>query len=65
MYYFYKHFGEDLVKEFKHKYFFLYLFKGSKVAILLRFFKMPYRLMQFNKSVFYAKNLLALGKRTS
>jgi len=64
MYYFHKHFGSDLVKEFKHKYFFLYLFKGSKLLLLLRILKMPYRLIQYRKSEFYAKRLLELGKRT-
>lgn len=65
MYYFYKHFGEDLVTEFKHKYFFLYLFKGTKWLLPFRILKMPYRLMQFNKSIYYAKQLMNLGKRTS
>jgi glycosyltransferase involved in cell wall biosynthesis len=64
MYYFYKHFGKDLVNEYRHKYFFLYLFKGSKWSFPLRLLKMPFRQLQFNKSIFYAKNLMALGKRT-
>lgn len=64
MYYFYKHFGERLVNEYRHKYFFLYLFKGSKWTLPFRLLKLPYRQLQFNKSVFYAKNLLKLGKRT-
>lgn len=64
MYYFYKHFGLDLVNEFKHKYFFLFLFKGSKLKLPIRFLQLPYRLMQFEKSLFYAKRLVELGKRT-
>lgn len=64
MYYFYKHFGERLVNEYRHKYFFLYLFKGSKWTLPFRVLKLPYRQLQFNKSVFYAKNLIKLGKRT-
>ena len=64
MYYFYKHFGLDLVNEFKHKYFFLFLFKGSKLKFPIRFLQLPYRLMQFEKSLFYAKRLVELGKRT-
>ena len=65
MYYNYKHFGPELVKEYRHKYFSFYLFKGSKWAIPLRFLKLFYRQLQFNKSVFYAKKLMDLGKRTA
>lgn len=64
MYYFYKHFGPTLVNEYKHKYFFLFLFKGSKWKLPIRFIQLPYRLLQFNKSLFYAKRLFQLGKRT-
>jgi hypothetical protein len=64
MYYNYKHFGPELVNEYRHKYFFLFLFKGSIWSIPLRFIKMFYRQIQFNKSIFYAKKLLSLGKRT-
>lgn len=64
MYYFYKHFGADLVNEYRHKYFFLYLFTGSKWSFFWRLLRMPYRQLQFNKSIFYAKNLMKLGKRT-
>lgn len=63
MYYFHKHFGPELVTEYRHKYFFLYLFKGPKLSLLLRILRMPYRQLQFNKSKFYAKKLMALGKR--
>lgn len=64
MYYFYKHFGNELVNEYRHKYFFLFLFKGSKWQIPMKLLKLPYRQLQFNKSIFYAKNLLKLGKRS-
>lgn len=64
MYYYYKHFGKETVNEYRHKYFFLFLFKGSLLSMPLRFLKMPYRQLQFNKSIFYAKKLLNLGKRT-
>jgi glycosyltransferase involved in cell wall biosynthesis len=63
MYYFQKHFGSDLVTEYRHKYFFLYLFKGPKWSLLFRILRLPYRQLQFNKSKFYAKKLMALGKR--
>ena len=64
MYYYYKQFGKETVNEYRHKYFFLYLFKGPKLSMPLRFLKMPYRQLQFNKSIFYAKKLLKVGKRT-
>lgn len=64
MYYFYKQFGPELVSEYRHKYFFLYLFKGPKSGFFKRLVRLPYRQLQFRKSVFYAKKLLALGKRT-
>jgi glycosyltransferase involved in cell wall biosynthesis len=64
MYLNYKHFGPELVNEYRHKYFFLYLFTGSKWSLPLRLLRLPYRQVQFNKSAFYAKNLMKLGKRT-
>lgn len=64
MYYFHKHYGEKLVNEYRHKYFFLYLLKGPKWRIPFKILNLPYRHLQFNKSVFYAKKLMALGKRT-
>jgi glycosyltransferase involved in cell wall biosynthesis len=64
MYYFYKHFGEKGIIEYRHKYFFVFLFKGSKRTFFLRLLKIPYRQIQFNKSFFYAKGLMNLGKRT-
>lgn len=63
MYYFQKHFGSELVAEYRHKYFFLYLLKGPKWTLLFRILRLPYRQLQFNKSKFYAKKLMALGKR--
>jgi glycosyltransferase involved in cell wall biosynthesis len=63
MYYFHKHFGTDIVSEYRHKYFFLYLFKGPKWSMLFRILRLPYRQLQFNKSKFYAKKLMVLGKR--
>jgi glycosyltransferase involved in cell wall biosynthesis len=58
-----KHFTPQQVIEYKYKYFFLYLFKGSKKGILYRFFKIPYKNMQFKKSLFYARKLNELGIR--
>lgn len=59
-----KHFTPRQLIEYKYKYFFLYLFKKSKWTLIFRLFKLPYRILQFNKSVFYAQKLRALGKRT-
>jgi glycosyltransferase involved in cell wall biosynthesis len=63
MYLFLKHFGVDLIAEYRHKYFFLFLFKGPKLSFVKRLLQLPYRQLQFNKSLFYAKNLVSLGKR--
>ena len=60
-----KHFTPQQVNEYKHKHFFLYLFKGARISFLYRLIRIPYKNMQFKKSLFYAKKLLALGKRTS
>lgn len=59
-----KHFTPQQLTEYRYKYFFLYLFKGSKISFLFRLIKIPYKLLQFNKSLFYARKLIALGKRT-
>jgi glycosyltransferase involved in cell wall biosynthesis len=64
MYQIHKQFTPQQFIEYKHKYFVMYLFKGSKWSIPLKLIKLPYRMMQFNKSVFYAKKLVQLGKRT-
>ena len=64
MYQFCKQFNENQVNEFKHKYFFLFLVTGSKWFFILRLFKIPYKILQFNRSMFYAKNLMKLGVRT-
>lgn len=61
----YKHFPLHQVMEYKKKYFFLYLFKGSKFGIILRFLKLPYRLLQFEKAQFYAKRLNEIGPKYS
>jgi glycosyltransferase involved in cell wall biosynthesis len=63
MYYYRKHYSSELVREYRHKYFFLILFKGPKWSLLFRIFQLPYKQLQFNKSIFYANKLLALGKR--
>ncbi len=59
-----KHYTPQQVIEYKQKHFFLYLFKGEKGSFLYRLIRIPYKNIQFKKSLFYAKKLLALGKRT-
>lgn len=60
-----KHFTPQQVIEYKKKHFFLYVFKGKKISFLYRLIRIPYKNIQFKKSLFYAQNLLTLGKRTN
>ncbi len=65
MYQFYKQFNKQQRAEYKRKYFIRYLFNGNKLMLPVRLLKLPFRIMQYNKSIFYAKQLLKLGKRTA
>jgi glycosyltransferase involved in cell wall biosynthesis len=58
-----KHYSEEQVKEYKYKHFLFYLLKGSKIGILYRLIRFPYKNLQFKKSVFYAKKLMNIGIR--
>lgn len=58
-----KHFTPKQVIEYKHKHFFLYLFKGSKRGFLYRFLRLPYKNLEFKKSLFYAGKLNELGTK--
>ena len=58
-----KHYSPKQLTEYKHKHFSYYLFAGSKVAFLYRLFRLPYKNIQFKKSVFYAQKLRSLGIR--
>lgn len=58
-----KHFTPQQLIEYKQKYFFLYLFKGAKWSIIYRLLRLPYKNLQFKRSVFYAKKLMELGVR--
>lgn len=58
-----KHFTPSQIKEYKYKHFFLYLFKGPKKLFLYRFFRLPYKNLQYKKSLFYAGRLNKLGIR--
>lgn len=64
MYLILKHYDRFQQKEYKIKYFMNYLSKDSLSRLPMKLVKLPWRILQFNKSVFYAKKLIALGKRT-
>ena len=57
-----KHFKKSQLKEYKYRYLFLYLTKNPKL-FLLKFLKLPFKVYQFEKSMFYAENLKKLGER--
>ncbi|WP_298247527.1 glycosyltransferase [uncultured Christiangramia sp.] len=58
-----KHFNTNQIKEYRSKYFFLYLFKNPKRSFFLRLFKMPYKMLQFKRAMLYARNLNDRGVR--
>lgn len=58
-----KHFTAEQVKEWRVKHFFLFLFKGGVKKIPLRLIQLPYKQVQFSKSLQYAKALINLGVR--
>lgn len=64
MYQLYKHFGEEERTEYFYKYFLKQLFKKGMLQMPLQILKLPYKILQFRKSEFYAKKLIAIGKRT-
>jgi len=64
MYMVLKQYNKRQLIEYRNKYFFLFLVKGSKWSLPYRILRLPYKQIQFNKSLFYAKKLMALGKRT-
>ncbi|KAB1067038.1 glycosyltransferase family 2 protein [Tamlana haliotis] len=64
MYQLYKHFDTNQRREYKIKYFVFYFTKAKVFELPKRVIQFPIRVLKFNKSVFYAKRLMALGKRT-
>jgi len=58
-----KHYTPQQLIEYKHKHFSYYIFKGSKYGLIYRLLRLPYKSLQFKKSVFYAKRLINLGIR--
>jgi GT2 family glycosyltransferase len=59
-----KHFNVFQLKEYKYKHFIFYIVNGSKIGILYRILRIPYKNLEFKKSIFYANKLIELGKRT-
>lgn len=60
-----KHYNREQFNEYRHKYLLHYLLSKPIGAFPIRLLSLPYRIVRFNKSVFYAKKLMALGKRTA
>lgn len=58
-----KHFTPEQVTEYRLKYFSYFIFGGSKAGFLWRILKIPYKNIQFRRSLFYARRLLQLGPR--
>ncbi len=58
-----KRFKHYQIKEYRFRYFFLYLFKNPKRSFIFRLLLLPYKFLQFKRSVFYAENLLKRGER--
>ncbi|WP_299048805.1 glycosyltransferase [uncultured Polaribacter sp.] len=58
-----KHFTKDQIKEWRSKHFFIYLFKKDLKTLPLRLLKLPYKQIQFSKSLKYARALINLGPR--
>jgi glycosyltransferase involved in cell wall biosynthesis len=64
MYFNIKHYPQEQVNEYTWKYFFLYFFKDRSQSMFQKIVRFPRRLIQYRKSIFYAQQLKALGKRT-
>lgn len=61
MYSNFKHYNNQQRKEYKYKYLLYTILKGSKLGLIWRLIKLPYRILQYKRSVFYAKRLIARG----
>jgi len=59
-----KYYTKQQLAEYRHKYFLMYLFKKPIYFTIFRVLFLPYKMMQFKRSVFYAEKLIKLGKRT-
>jgi glycosyltransferase involved in cell wall biosynthesis len=59
-----KQYNSEQLEEYKNKYFFNYLVRGRWFQLPIKIIKLPYKIIQFNSSLEYAKRLIKLGKRT-
>lgn len=58
-----KHYNPNQVNEWKYKYLLHSLFKNGKRKFVVNLFKLPLKLLRFNKSLWYAKRLHELRVR--
>jgi glycosyltransferase involved in cell wall biosynthesis len=58
-----KHYTDEQIKEWRVKHFFIYLFRSGIKKFPLRLLKLPYKQLQFSKSLTYARALINLGIR--
>lgn len=58
-----KQFTQQQLVEYKYKHFIYYLFDGPKFTFLYRLLRLPYKNIQFQKSIYYARKLMSLGIR--
>jgi glycosyltransferase involved in cell wall biosynthesis len=63
MYQILKQFDREAQKEYKIKYFLYHFIKGKKTDIPIKLLLLPLKIMQYNKSLFYAKKLMNIGVR--
>ena len=53
-----KHYDKKTQKEYKIKHFLLYLSSGDALGKMLKIITLPKKILQFNKSIFYANKLI-------
>lgn len=58
-----KQFTPRQVQEYRAKYLSYFVFRGSKAALPWRLLQLPYKLLQFRRSLHYARRLMELGPR--
>jgi len=64
MYFALKHFSPDVVKEYKIKNMFNFLFTGPRLLFFWRILMIPKRLMQMRASTLFASDLVSTGMKT-
>lgn len=62
-YFNHKHFNQKALLEYKIKHFLLHFSSGNIIDKLRKLLRLPYKILQFKKSVFYAKQLLLKGEK--